>query len=94
MDILGRIPHFSVKRMQALMDRGLVRPLMSDCYDEADDDEVEAKSVVISTTADRWYNDNDNDNEFYFPIFTSQSTVQYIHIHTIHIHVHIYTLFE
>ena len=55
MDILGRIPHFSVKRMQALMDRGLVRPLMSDCYEEDDDDEVEAKSVVISTTADRWY---------------------------------------
>ena len=55
MDILGRIPHFSVKRMQALMDRGLVRPLMSDCYDEDDDDEVEAKSVVISTTADRRY---------------------------------------
>ena len=54
MDLLGRIPHFSIKRMQALMAKGLVRPLMSDCYDEDDDDEEEAKSVT-STTADRWY---------------------------------------
>ena len=33
-----------------------MRPLTSDsCDDEDEDDEVEAKSVVISTTADRWY---------------------------------------
>ena len=56
MDILGKIPHFSVKRIKALIDRGLVRPLTSDsCDDEDEDDEVEAKSVVVSTTADRWY---------------------------------------
>ena len=54
MDLLGKIPHFSIKRMQALMAKGLVRPLMSDCYDEDDDDEEEAKSVTL-TTADRWY---------------------------------------
>ena len=46
--ILRKIPHFNIKRVQALIDRGLVRPLQPD-----DDDEVDVKSAVTAT-ADPW----------------------------------------
>ena len=48
MSILRKIPHFNIKRVQALIGRELVRPLQPD-----DDDEVDVKSAVTST-ADPW----------------------------------------
>ena len=48
MPILRKIPHFNIMRVQALIDRGLVRPLQP-----ANDDEVGVKSAVTST-ADPW----------------------------------------
>ena len=44
MSILRKIPHFTIRRVQALIDRGLVRPLQP-----ADDYEVDVKSAVAST---------------------------------------------
>ena len=40
MYILRKIPHFNIKRLQALIDRGLVRPLQPD--------EKDVKSAVAS----------------------------------------------
>ena len=48
MSILRKIPHFNIKRVQGLIDRGLVRPLQPD-----DDDEEDVKSAVTST-AEPW----------------------------------------
>ena len=48
MYILRKIPHFNIKRVQALIDRGLVRPLQPD-----DDDEKDVKSAVTSS-AEPW----------------------------------------
>ena len=48
MSILRKIPHFNIKRVQALIDRGLVRPLQPD-----DDDEEDVKSALTST-AEPW----------------------------------------
>ena len=45
MYILRKIPHFNIKRLQALIDRGLVRPLHPD--------EKDVKSAVAST-AEPW----------------------------------------
>ena len=45
MYILRKIPHFNIKRVQALIDRGLVRPLQPD--------EKDVKSAVAST-AEPW----------------------------------------
>ena len=47
MSILRKIPHFNIKRVQGLIDRGLVRPL------QPDDDEEDVKSAVTST-AEPW----------------------------------------
>ena len=47
MSILRKIPHFNIKRVQALIDRGLVRPL------QPDDDEEGVKSAVTSS-AEPW----------------------------------------
>ena len=48
MSILRKIPHFNIKHVQGLIDRGLVRPLQPD-----DDDEEDVKSAVAST-AEPW----------------------------------------
>ena len=49
LSILRKIPHFNIKRVQALIDRGLARPLQPD----DDDDEEDVKSAVTST-AEPW----------------------------------------